>query len=79
MLSLNVTADGPGKSNFKYHWKKRGIDELPVIPTISGRKTTNLKISSVTSSDSGSYYCVVMNQWGSMMNSNKAIVNVLRK
>ena len=41
------------------------------------RNSTELTITSVTSSDSGLYYCIVMNQWGNMVKSNNATVNVL--
>ena len=75
MLTLNVTADGPGI--FTYQWKKRDGTSLP--SRASGRKTPSLNIRSVTSSDSGSYYCIVMNQWGNMMESNDAKVIVWRK
>ena len=75
MLTLSVTANGPGSSSFTYQWKRRDGTSLP--GRASGEKTSNLKIRSVTSSDSGSYYCIVMNQWGNMVNSNDATVNVL--
>ena len=74
MLTLSVTAGGPGK--FTYQWKKR---DGSLLSKASGGTTRSLKIRSVTSSDSGSYYCVVMNQWGSMTESNDAIVTVWRK
>ena len=32
---------------------------------------------SVTPSDSGMYYCIVMNHWGNMVQSDNATVNVL--
>ena len=77
MLTLSVAANGPGKSSFTYRWKRRG--STPFSSTATGKNSKNLKISSVTSSDSGSYYCTVMNQWGNMMNSDEATVNVLCK
>lgn len=74
MLNLSITASGPGNS-FTYQWKKQG----GTFPTSAhGKKTSNFKINSVMLSDSGSYYCLVMNQWGNMVNSNNATVNVLR-
>ena len=73
MLTLSITADGPGKNRFTYQWKRR---EGP-LPNRASRETTrSLRIRPVTSSDSGSYYCVVMNQWGNMMESNDAAVTV---
>ena len=76
MLNLSITADGPGKDMFTYQWKKRG-SSLP--STISGKNSSMLTIRSVKPSDSGSYHCVVMNQWKNMTKSNEARVNVLRK
>ena len=75
MLTLNVTASGPG--NITYQWKKRG--KTLSSDKANEERTSSLKIRSVTSSDSGSYYCVVMNQWGNMMESNDATVTVWRK
>ena len=76
MLQLNITADGPGKTNFRYQWKKRGSKSLP--SKVNG-KDTKITISSVTPSNSGSYYCVVTNQWDNMTTSNDATVTVLGK
>ena len=77
MLTLSVTANGPGNDKFTYQWKRSDETSLPT--SASGKNSNNLKISSVTSSESGSYYCIVMNQWGNMVKSNEATVNVLRK
>ena len=76
MLTLSVTAEGPGNNKFTYEWKRRDGTSLP---DRARDRTSNLKITSVASSDSGSYYCVVMNQWGNMTESNDATVNVRRK
>ena len=76
-LRLSLIADGPGKNNFKYQWKKRGSNSLP--NRVSGEDTSKITISLVTPSDSGSYYCVVTNQWGNMTTSNDATVTVLGK
>ena len=77
MLHLNIAADGPGKNYFMYQWKKRGSNSLP--DRVKGKDTLKIVISLVTSSDSGSYYCVVTNQWGNMTKSNDATVTVLGK
>ena len=77
MLQLNITADGPGKTNFKYQWKKRGSNSLP--NRVNGEDTSKITITSVTTSDSGSYYCVVTNQWDNMTTSTDATVTVLCK
>ena len=77
MLTLSVTASGPGGNEFTYQWKRRDGTSLP--NRASGGTTRSLKIRSVTTSDSGSYYCVVMNQWGNMIESNDAAVTVWRK
>ena len=76
-LALYLVAEGPGSNNFTYKWRKVGNDTLPA--TTEGGSTQNLTITSVTSSDSGLYYCIVMNQWGNMVKSNNATVNVLCK
>ena len=72
---LSIDARGEGRGSFTYEWKKVGSDSLP--DTASGGNSAELTITSVTSSDSGLYYCIVMNQWGTMMKSNNASVNVL--
>ena len=77
VLTLNVTAIGPGSNRFKYQWKRRGSTSLS--NRAEGRKTSSLKIRSVTTSDSGSYYCAIVNQWGNMIESNDATVTVWRK
>ena len=74
---LSIDARGAGRTWFIYEWKKVGSDSLP--DTASGGNSTELTITSVTSSDSGLYYCIVMNQWGNMVKSNNATVNVLCK
>ena len=76
MLSLSVTADGPGKDMFKYQWKKKGGS---LSKAAGGKKSPTLSMSSVQSSDNGSYHCIIMNQWGNLTKSNDAIVKVLRK
>ena len=77
MLQLNITAVGPAKNEFIYQWRKRGSNSLP--NRVKGKDTSKVTISSVILSDSGSYYCVVTNQWGNMTESNDAIVTVLCK
>ena len=72
---LSIDTRGPGKQLFTYEWKKVGSDSLP--DTTSGGNSRELTIVSVTSSVSGLYYCIVMNQWGNMVKSNNATVNVL--
>ena len=72
---LSVDARGTGRRSFTYEWKKVGSNSLP--DTANGGNSTELTITSVTSSDSGLYYCIVINQWGNMVKSNNATVNVL--
>ena len=76
-VELSIDARGEGRKSFTYEWKKVGSDSLP--DTASGGNSTELTITSITSSDSGLYYCTVMNQWGTMVKSNNATVNVLCK
>ena len=73
-LVLPLIVEGPGSDNFTYEWKKVGVDELP---DSIGENTQNFTIRSVMPSDSGSYYCIVMNQWGRMVKSRNTTVNVL--
>ena len=72
---LSINARGPGRTMFTYQWKKVGSDSLP--DTASGENSANLTITSVTPTDSGVYYCIVMNQWGNRMQSDNVTVNVL--
>ena len=74
---LSVNATGVGKDMFTYQWKKVGSDSLP--DTASGGNSTQITITSISPSDGGMYYCIVMNQWGNMMQSDNATVNVLRE
>ena len=60
---------------FTYQWKKVGSDSLP--DTAGGVNSANFTITSITPSDGGMYYCIVMNQWGNMVQSDNAAVNVL--
>ena len=76
-VDLSINARGPGRAMFRYQWKKVGSDSLP--DTASGERSTQLTILSISPSDSGMYYCIVTNQWGNMVQSDNAIVNVLCK
>ena len=76
-VDLSIDARGPGRTMFTYQWKKVGSDSLP--DTASGGNTAQLTITSISPSDSGMYYCIVMNQWGNMVQSDNATVNVLCK
>ena len=75
-LMLTTTAEGPGSDLFTYQWKKMGSNSLP-RRRASGGNTTQLVITSVTTSDRGSYYCIVTNQWGRMVESMRATVKIL--
>ena len=74
-MVLSITARGTGRKSFTYEWKKVGSDSLP--DTASGGNSAKLTITSVTSSDSGLYYCIVMNKQGDSVTSDNATVNVL--
>ena len=74
---LSINATGPGRAMFTYQWKMVGSDSLP--DTASGGNSTQLTITSIGPSDSGVYYCIVMNQWGNVVQSDNATVNVLCK
>ena len=75
-LVLIIIAEGPGSNQYTYQWKKMG-GSLP--SRASGVNTTQLVITSVTASDRGSYYCIVQNEWGRMVNSTIATVKILGK
>ena len=72
---LSINTRGPGRTMFTYQWMKVGTDSLP--DTASGRNSANLTIKSIVPTDGGLYYCIVMNQWGNMVLSDNATVNVL--
>ena len=74
ILALYLIAKGPGSRYFTYEWRKVGDDTLPIA-----ENTQNLTIRSVIPSDSGSYYCIVTNQWGNMVTSNIITVNIICK
>jgi len=71
-ITLSVAAVGV---KLKYHWKKRGHDSLPT--TAVGQYTAYLNITSAAPGDSGRFYCVVKNQWGSKLHSDDAALTVL--
>ena len=71
---MNVDARGVGRDLFTYEWRKVGSNSLP--NTASGGNSTELIITPVSPSDSGLYYCIVINQWGNMLKSDTAVVNV---
>ena len=74
-VKLEIIAEGPGKENFEYSWR-RG-DNTPLPRYVSGENTPYLTIASITASDSGPYYCIVVNQWGNVVESDRAVINVL--
>ena len=76
-ISISITAEGPGKENFGYRWRRR--DSVPLSNISRGTNTVNLTISSVTLYDSGEYYCFVINQWGHPVDSDHTAVTILSK
>ena len=52
---------------------------MPLSNTASGTKTQHLTITSATLSDTGEYYCFVINQWGHAVDSDYAAVTILSK
>ena len=74
-VDLSINARGPGRTMFTYQWKMVGSDSLP--DTASGENSANFTITSIIPTDSGMYYCIVMNQWGNRVQSDNATVNVL--
>ena len=55
------------------------MDSNSLTDRASGEDTTQLVITSVTTSDRGLYYCIVTNQWGRMVESMRATVKILGK
>ena len=76
-INISTTAEGPGKENFGYRWRRR--DSIPLSNTASGTKTPNLTITSVTLYDSGAYNFSVMNQWGRRVDSGYTTITILSK
>ena len=72
---LSINARGPGSKMFTYQWKRVGNVSLP--STASGKNSKQLTITSIAPTDGGMYYCIVMNQWENMLQSDNATVNVL--
>ncbi len=70
-LNLSIVATG---SALTYQWKKGGV-ALTDGGTVSGATTANLSITSVNSSDAGTYTCVV-SSCGNNITSSSAIVTI---
>ena len=69
-----VTASGINRNNFMYQWRKRGNDSLP--HKVSGVNQATLTIPNLIVSDGGEYYCIVTNEWGRSVESDKVILTV---
>ena len=59
MYNMSMHAVRTRKIIFHNQWKMMGSTSLA-----SDASRTNFEIKSVTFSNSGSYYCALMNQWG---------------
>jgi Immunoglobulin domain/Bacterial Ig-like domain (group 2) len=70
--SFSVSASG---GNLSYQWYK-GASLVTNGGTISGATTATLTISSTTTINSGSYYCLVSNSCSGSMASDNAILTV---
>ena len=75
-INIEIKAEGPGKENFTYQW---GRDNASLASIAIGENTPSITITSATLSDGGSYYCVVKNEWGHMVESNRSIMSVISK
>lgn len=64
--TLSVSASGSGTISYK--WRKDGND-------INGANQSTYTINNATSSDAGTYTCIVSNGWGSLT-TNDAIITV---
>ena len=71
---LVATASGINKNNFKYQWKRSDNKRLP--HKAIGNNGAILIIPRLAESDEGQYYCVVTNEWGRSVESNKFTLTI---
>ena len=64
-VQFTTTVSGIGKENFSYQWRHNGKD-------IDGETSHTFKMSSVKSTDIGSYDCVVKNGYGDCVTSTRS-------
>jgi len=69
--TFTATVSGVGVENFRYQWRHNGI-------YISGN-TGTLLITNVNRHHSGEYWCIVTNQYGDRVISNKVYLTILSK
>ena len=67
-----TTVSGVGMEKFTYQWRHRER----IIP---GKTGDTLMITNVMDSDKGDYECIVTNQYGDHVISNKAHLSILSK
>ena len=65
---FTTTVSGVGVENFMYQWRHNGT-------IITGGTGDTLIITNVMESDSGKYECVVTNEYGNQVFSNKAYLS----
>ena len=56
-VKFTTTVSGVGKENFNYQWRHNGED-------INGETSNILTVDSISKNLSGSYECVVKNEYG---------------
>ena len=64
-VKFTATVSGVGKENFAYQWKHSGEG-------VNGETSNSLTIVSVTEDHSGTYECVVINEYGVCVTSKAA-------
>ena len=67
-----TTVSGVGVENFNYQWRHNER-------IITGKTGNTLMITNIMESDSGDYQCIVSNQYGDRVFSNKAYLNATSK
>ena len=65
---FTAIVSGVGKENFSYQWKHNGED-------INGETKNKLTIDGVSKDHSGTYECVVMNEYGDSSTSTVSVLS----
>lgn len=74
--TVNLSVVAAGTPTVSYRWQKGGVD-LSNGGVVSGATTTNLTLTGVSTTDSGTYTCAVTNGSGAGVISSIAVVTVV--